>query len=82
MKKATKPSTTQQAVAPPDWPTLGLWPSTEPALDELRHRLQQAGCVFDIAVCQLHDGVLVNEALHRHALWALHAQIERRRAAQ
>ena len=68
-KHPIKRTTLNAAYAAPDWPTLGLWPSTEPALDDLRHRLQQAGCVFDIAVCQLHDGVLVNEALHRHALW-------------
>ena len=61
--------------------TSGLWPSTEPALDELRHSLQQSGCVFDFAVCYVNVGVKADEGLHRQALQALHAQILRSRRA-
>ena len=63
----------------PDLSAHGLWPSNDPALDALRQRLTQAGCVFEFAVCLTDTELHASDDMHRQALHALHAQILRSR---
>ena len=63
----------------PDLSAHGLWPNHDPALNALRERLTQAGCVFEFAVCLTDTERQVSEDVHRQALHALYAQILRSR---
>ena len=65
----------------PDLSAHGLWPSHDPALDALRQRLTQAGCVFEFTVCLTDTELPASEDMHRQALHALHAQVLRSRRA-
>jgi len=71
--------THQHSVQAPDLSAHGLWPNHDPALDALRQRLTQAGCVFEFAVCLTDTALPASEDMHRQALHVLHAQVLRSR---